>query len=155
LPLADDDAIVVVHIQPVLRRAKVGTCLAPLCIPKEARMAQRSLSERVEALEETVAGLQGLPNQLASMKAQIDTQFEQISERFEEVDARFAQVDARFAQVDARFAQVDARFDKVDAQFKQLRQEVHDGDEETRHQMRILHEEVIARIAMLGDNGAR
>lgn len=32
-----------------------------------------------------------------------------------------------------------------------LREEVRTGDEETRRQMRILHEEVISRIALLGE----
>jgi uncharacterized protein YqgV (UPF0045/DUF77 family) len=107
----------------VLWRAELGTSLAPLPIPKEARMQQRSLSERVEALEKTVAGLQGLPDQLTSMKAQIDAQFTQVAAQFEQVHARF----------------------------EQLRHEIREGDEETRRQMRILHEDVIARIAALRD----
>ena len=86
-------------------------------------MTHRPLSERVEALEEIVAGLQGLPNQLASLTSRMD----------------------------ARFEQIDARFERIDARFEQLRQEVHDGDEETRRFMRILHEDIITRITALGD----
>ena len=102
-------------------------------------MAQRSLAERVQALEETVAGVQEIRGQLASMNSQMNT--------------RFGQIDARFEQVDARFEQIDSRFGEVDARFDRLERIVRDGDDRNYSQMRLLHEELIARIATIGERG--
>ena len=74
---------------------------------------QRTVNERVRAIEETVTNLQELPTQLASMKEQID-----------------------------------ARFDRLETTF---RAEIHDGDEEMRRFMRILYEDLVTRLAALGD----
>jgi hypothetical protein len=80
-------------------------------------MARNELSERVAALEDTVASLQGLRDQVASMKVDIE-----------------------------------ARFDGVDARLEQLQRDLHEGDQETRRFMRILHEDVIARLAALSES---
>jgi len=56
---------------------------------------------------------------------------------------------------DERFNQVDRRFDQVDRRFDQVENHIREGDEETRHQMRILHEEVINRIALLQEHRGR
>ena len=41
--------------------------------------------------------------------------------------------------------------EEVQKEFVQVRKEIHEGDGETRHQMRVLHEDVIDRIARLGE----
>jgi len=79
-------------------------------------MAERTLEDRVTALEGTVAGLQELPKQLASLQR----------------------------DVAARFGQVDARFER-------LERIVRDGDERNYSQMRMLHEDLVAKIALLGE----
>ncbi len=86
-------------------------------------MAARTLEDRVTALEGTVAGLQELPKQLASFQR----------------------------DVAARFDQVDARFEQVDARFERLERIVRDGDERNYSQMRMLHEDLVTKIALLGE----
>jgi hypothetical protein len=41
--------------------------------------------------------------------------------------------------------------EEMRGEFSAVRQEIRDGDEETRRYMRVLHEEVLARIATLGE----
>ena len=86
-------------------------------------MATRTLEERVTALEGTVAGLQDLPKQLAAFQREVGTRFEQI----------------------------DGRFEQVDARFERLERIVRDGDERNYSQMRMLHEDLVTKIALLGE----
>ena len=86
-------------------------------------MAERTLDDRVTALEGTVAGLQELPKQLASLQRGV-TAFQR---------------------------DVAARFDQVDARFERLERVVRDGDERNYSQMRMLHEDLVAKIALLGE----
>ena len=92
-------------------------------------MPERTLEDRVTALEGTVAGLQELPKQLASLQRDV-TAFQR--------------------DIAARFEQVDARFEQVDARFERLERIVRDGDERNYSQMRMLHEDLVAKIALLG-----
>ena len=63
-----------------------------------------------------------------------------------------ASLPARVAGVELQILQLR---DEMRAEFsavrQELRAEIRQGDEETRRYMRVLHEEVIARIAALGD----
>ena len=86
-------------------------------------MAARTLEDRVTALEGTVAGLQELPKQLASLQRDV-TAFQR---------------------------DVAARFEQVDARFERLERIVRDGDERNYSQMRMLHEDLVTRIALLGE----
>jgi predicted nuclease with TOPRIM domain len=88
-------------------------------------MATRSLDERVTALEDTVAGLQNLPNELAEFRRETNARFEQIDERFEQIASQFHQVDDRFNKLERH----------VTTEFEQLYA-----------RMRMLHEELIDRI---------
>ena len=115
--------------------------------------------------EEMRAGFAHVNNRLAKVDSQlaevnerfakVDDQFAEVNERFAKVDDQFAQVNERFAKVDDQFAQVNERFAKVDEQLVNVRQEIRQGDEETRRFMRVLHEDVIARIAVLGEQVRR
>jgi uncharacterized coiled-coil protein SlyX len=86
-------------------------------------MPERTLEDRVTALEGTVAGLQELPKQLASFQRGV----------------------AAFQR------DVAARFEQVDARFERLERIVRDGDERNYSQMRMLHEDLVAKIALLGE----
>ena len=86
-------------------------------------MAERTLDDRVTALEGTVAGLQELPKQLASLQRNV-TAFQR---------------------------DVAARFEQVDARFERLERIVRDGDERNYSQMRVLYEDLVAKIALLGE----
>ncbi len=112
-------------------------------------MAGRSLTDRVEVLEQKVEGLQTLPGKVAALTdnvAGLRTEFSQfrtandvahIAIRVEigqmhehsmtrlqgvedTMNQRFDQVDARFDKIDAKFDRIDAKFDAIDAKFKAI-----------------------------------
>ena len=56
------------------------------------------------------------------------------------------QLPARVTRVETEFAALRS---ELRAEFAAVRVEIHGGDEETRRQMRLLHEDVISRIALL------
>lgn len=80
-------------------------------------------------------GLQALPARMDAVESQI------LQLRGEMRDG-FSAIDKRFEAVDKHFGAVDARLDDLKKQIKE-------GDEETKRYMRVLHEEVLSRIATL------
>ena len=58
--------------------------------------------------------------------------------------------DLAVLRADVTRFRVDVRAEFT-SEFAAVRQEIRTGDEETRRMMRILHEEVISRIALLGE----
>ena len=91
-------------------------------------MPPETLANRVAILEHKMQSLEGLPDRVASLEVQI-VQFR-------------AEVRAEFSAVREEM-RLEPRRD--------LR-EIRAGDEETRLQMRVLHEEVIARFALLEEH---
>ena len=87
-------------------------------------MPKLSLSVRVGTVE---TGLSSLRGDVASMREEFTT---------------------LRADVAAFRGEVAANFDELRTA---MRAEIRAGDEETRRQMRVLHEEVISRIALLGE----
>jgi hypothetical protein len=53
-------------------------------------------------------------------------------------------------RVEALELQIVQLREEMRGEFSVVRQEIRNGDEETRRYMRVLHEEVLARFAMLG-----
>jgi hypothetical protein len=86
-------------------------------------MPPSPLTRRVQILEEKVERLERLP-------ARIDNLEVQILQCREEVRIGFSAVNAQLATLEARIAE---------------------GDQETRRFMRILHEDLVARIATIGE----
>ena len=64
------------------------------------------------------------------------------------------QVDSLAVRLDRMEVQIVQLRDEMHSEFSAVRAEMRAGDEETRRLMRVLHEDVIARIALL-DNGRR
>ena len=91
-------------------------------------MAARSLTERIEILEQKVGDLQELPGRMAAVESQI------LQLRGEVRDG--------FSAIHARLATHDQRFDDLTRQMREGHQEI------GRH-MRLLHEDVLARIAAI------
>jgi chromosome segregation ATPase len=118
-------------------------------------MGSKPLSERISALEETVAGLQHLPNELAAFRKDVNTRFERIDARFERIDARFEQIDARFEQIDARFDRIEARLDGHDSRFDRIEARISEESDRLYARMRILHEELVERIKTIGEGRSR
>jgi hypothetical protein len=67
----------------------------------------------------------------------------------EELPERVASLEGRVASLEGQVLQFRA---EVRVEFSAVREEMRAGDEETRRQMRVLHEEVIARIALLDEH---
>jgi hypothetical protein len=96
------------------------------------------LVRRVEILEEHVDALRHLPGQVSAIGADV------VALRADVVALRVDVTELREALSDGRGGLI-----KVGAEFAAIRHEIRAGDEETRRQMRVLHEDVIARIALL------
>jgi hypothetical protein len=91
-------------------------------------------------LERTVESLQHLPGRIRALESQL--------QRFEnEIRGEFS---ALRAGIGGTTHALRAEIRAGDKETRQvLRTEIRAGDKETQQQMRVLHEEVLARIAML------
>ena len=88
---------------------------------------------------------------------------EQLSDRLDGIESQLLrlgdEVRAEFSAVRAEVSAVRAEVSTVRMEFRgesmgirgELREEIRAGDEETRRQMRMLHEDVIARLTLLQD----
>ena len=88
-------------------------------------MPERSLAERVESLEQSVGDLQSLPDRVAGVESQI-------LQLRGEMHGVFSAIREELLA-------------KLESAVAALRQD----NEDTRNQARVLHEEVLSRIAML------
>jgi hypothetical protein len=95
-------------------------------------MQQQTLADRVTILEQKMESLQGLPDRVTALELQI-SQFR------EEVRLEFSATRSELRAEMSDLAET-------------LRGEIRAGDEETRRYMSVLHEDVISRIALLGEN---
>ena len=68
------------------------------------------------------------------------------------VGARFDEVGARFEEVGARFEEAGAR---ASATERTLREEIIAGDERILAQVRVLHEDVVSRLALIQEGQPR
>ena len=66
----------------------------------------------------------------------------------QELPNRVASLDSRVASLAVQILQLRG---EMRAECSAVRQEIKAGDEETRRYMRVLHEEVISRIKLLGE----
>ena len=90
-------------------------------------MPGRSLTQRVEILEQKVDVLQTLPERVTTLESQILQLRGDMRDEF------------------------SAMRKDLDQRFHRLESQIQEGDAETRRYMRILHEEVLARISLLQD----
>ena len=93
-------------------------------------MAQTSLEERVDMVERRIENLEQLPERMTALETQI------VHLR-DEMRAEFSAVRIEAHAGDERVIQ-------------SLREEIRAGDEETRRFMRILYEDLVTRIEILG-----
>jgi len=119
-------------------------------------MAVRSLTQRVEILEQKVGDLQELPARMTAVESQIlqlreetHVEFSAIRSRFDGVDQRLDGADQRFVAIDKRFDAIDKRFDAIDRRFDVIDQRF----EETRRHMQMLHEDLVTRISLIREGG--
>ena len=74
-----------------------------------------------------------------------------LAERTSVLEQRVASLEQLPAKVEAVEGQIVQLRQEMRSESSAIRQEIREGDEETRRFMRVLHEDVIARIATLQD----
>jgi hypothetical protein len=120
-------------------------------------MAERTLTERVEILEQKVQALETLPGRVGALGVQILQLRDEMRSEFSAVRQEMRAMGAGLR--DELRAEIRAGDNAVRTEIRTvaeaLRAEIRAGDEETRVQMRVLHEEVIARIAALQEGRPR
>ena len=124
-------------------------------------MVERTLTERVEILEQKVQAFETLPARVGALEVQILQLRDEMRSEFSAVRQEIRAMGAEFR--DEIRAEIRAGDESVRAEIRiatdafrsEIRAEIRAGDEETRVQMRVLHEEVIARIATLQDGRPR
>jgi len=99
-------------------------------------MQTKSLEERVTLLENE---LRELPERVGTLETQVTAVVVQVAEFRKEVRGEFSDVRGEIA----RFRE------EVRAEFVAVRKEIKDGDDETRRLMRVLHEDLVARISLI------
>jgi septation ring formation regulator EzrA len=128
-------------------------------------MAKATLTQRVEALEHKVHGLATLParvgaveRELKEFRADVDAEFGRVHAEFGRVHVEFGKVHTElaggrdeFATVRDEFATVRDEFATVRSEFATVRSEIRQGDEETRRYMRVLYEDLVERIKIMGE----
>jgi hypothetical protein len=124
-------------------------------------MSTQTLVKRVEALERQMSEMSTLPARVEELSTQLWQFRVEVREEFSAVRAEIADLRAELraevgslrgegknlrTEFDAFRVEVAERFDTLAST---LRAEIRSGDEETRHQMRALHEDLVGRIALL------
>ena len=95
--------------------------------------------ERFDRIEDWQGKADARFDRIEDWQGKADARFDRIEGWQANADARFDRVEDWQAKADARFDRIDAKFDRVDAKFEEL----------ARH-MRVLHEDVIDRISVIG-----
>ncbi|HET9567978.1 MAG TPA: hypothetical protein VFP16_06385 [Vicinamibacterales bacterium] len=108
-------------------------------------MAEKSLEERVNMLERGVEILEQLPDRVTALEVQIVELRGEMRAEFSATRAEVREGDERVIQTLRQ--EIHAGDEHV---VQTLRQEIRAGDEETRRFMRILHEDLVERIEILG-----
>jgi hypothetical protein len=155
LRVSEDDATVV---------GLPGMLFAPR-VMRSVAMRERTVIERVEILERNVELFEALPARVSALESQIVQLRSEMRDEFAavrgEMRAGFLAVRDEFAAVrgemHAGFLAARDEFSAVrdemagmrDSLLTVLRAEIREGDEETRRYMRVLHEDLVARIALL------
>jgi hypothetical protein len=115
------------------------------------------LTARVENLEKRVELLEALPARISAVGLQIVQLRSEMHEQFSAVRSdlegfRAESQSGIHAVRNELRAEIKAACDEVRSD---LRAEIRAGDEETRRYMRVLHEEVLARLAMIDEGRPR
>jgi hypothetical protein len=101
-------------------------------------MQERSIVERVEILERKVEALETLPDRVTRVELQL-------VQLRDEMRAEFSAIRGAGGEG----LTLAALRDDIEETRSVLREEIRAGDEETRRYMRMLHEDVIARLALI------
>ena len=114
-------------------------------------MQERSAIERLEVLEKKVGALEVLPERVAAVELRVGGVELQLVQLREEMRAEFSATRAEMRAGDEETRRVlrgEIR-DGDEETRRTLREEIRAGDEETQRLMRMLHEDVISRLATI------
>jgi len=115
-------------------------------------MAGPTLTQRVEILEQKVERLETLPARMAAVEWQIVQLRDEMQGGFSAVRQEMAvMADDLRTELHHGLHGIRGELDGIHGELDGLRAEIRAGDEETRRYMRVLYEDLIARIAALGD----
>ena len=110
-------------------------------------MTAQTFESRVEQLEVRVAKLEQLPERIDGLASQI---VQLRTEMHDEFSAVRTEMHDEFSAVRTEMHdELSAVRTEMRDEFSAVRDEIRLGDEETRRYMRVLHEEVISRIATI------
>ena len=134
------------------------------------------VEQRLSALEERMTALERLPDRMDRLDARMDglgVRMDGLDHRMDGLDHRMDGLDYRMDGLDHRMDGLDHRMDRLESELVQLRTEMRDGFaavrgeiaagddrvmttlsariEDSRRETRVLHEDVIARFALLGE----
>ncbi|MEQ1759436.1 MAG: hypothetical protein ABL986_14035 [Vicinamibacterales bacterium] len=108
-------------------------------------MPDRSIVERAEILEQRVELLERLPDRVAAVESQLVQLRLEMRDGFSDIRSEMSAMGGGLrADMEAMGASLRADMQAIGAR-------VDAGDEETRRYMRVLHEDVISRIAAIGE----
>jgi hypothetical protein len=114
-------------------------------------MPEPALTDRVENLERKMELLEGLPERVSAVELRIGQLQTEMHEQFSAVRLELREeirTEGDAIRAELR-AEIKAEGDLIR---RELRAEIREGDEETRRYMRVLHEEVLSRIAILKEH---
>ena len=107
-------------------------------------MAPQSVATRVEGLEGRVTQLEKLPRRIDRIESQIVRLRTEMHDEFSAVRTEMRE----------GFAAVRTEIRSGDEETRrELREEIRSGDEETRRYMRVLFEEYVGRLKLVGEAG--
>ena len=126
-------------------------------------MPRQPLELRVDRLEDKVSELAGLPARVEELGAQISHLRVEMRAEFSAIRGEGGEALARLrnellAKLEDQIAGIrgeGAEGVTLAAMRDELRQQIHDGDEETRRLMRVLHEDLVGRIALIKEGRSR
>jgi uncharacterized coiled-coil DUF342 family protein len=147
-PAADDGIVVSTHgmdfAGPLSQPARCGD--APQPIGGRA-MAPQPLETRVESLEQRVTRLDALPGRMDRLESQI---VQLRTEMHDEFSAVREEIRTGGEEIHGAMGELATRREMRE-EFAAVRQEIRTGDEETRHYMRMLFEDYIARMKTIDE----
>ena len=111
-------------------------------------MQERSIVERVEILERKVEALETLPDRMTRVELQLVQLRDEMRAEFSAIRGG-ADADVTLSTLRQEIRAIKEETRRV------LREEIRAGVEETRRYMRMLHEDVIARLAIIQEGHRR
>lgn len=113
-------------------------------------MPEATPTERVRILEQNVADLASLPDPVTAIEGQIVHLREEMHDGFAAIRQEMR---SEVGGLRGEVAELRGEVAGLRGEVGDLRGEIRSGDEETRRFMRVLHDEVIARVAAIGEGG--